>query len=56
MPEHRRRYALSGSFDKTLKLWDVAGGACLRTLEGHAGNVNSVSLNADGHYALSGAR
>jgi WD40 repeat protein len=27
-------FALSGSEDKTLRLWDVAGGKCVRTFEG----------------------
>jgi WD40 repeat protein len=26
----------SGSYHKTIKVWDVATGACLQTLEGHA--------------------
>ena len=48
------RYALSGSHDKTLKLWEVSTGQCLRTFEGHSDDVNSVCLSADGRYALSG--
>jgi WD40 repeat protein len=49
------RYALSGGFDKTLKLWEVATGRCLRTFEGHTLYVSSVSLSADGRFALSGS-
>ncbi len=44
------RYALLGSNDKTLKLWDVSTGQCLRTFEGHS----PVILSADGRYVLSG--
>lgn len=47
-------YALSVSWDRTLKLWEAASGRCLRTFEGHTGPVNSVCLSADGQYALSG--
>src|SRR5208283_4517673 len=49
------RYALSGSMDHTLKLWEVESGRCLRTFEGHTGRVYSVCLSADGRYALSGS-
>jgi serine/threonine protein kinase len=48
------KYAISGSDDKTLKLWEVSTGQCLRTFEGHSDDVNSVCLSADGRYALSG--
>ena len=47
------RYALSGSKDYTLKLWDVSTGQCLRTFDA-GGYVYSVSLSTDGEYALSG--
>ena len=50
------RYALSGSWDNTLRLWEVCSGHCLRTFEGHTHVVTSVFLSADGRYALSGSR
>ena len=49
------RYALSGSQDKTLKLWDVESGRCIRTFEGHTFWINSVCLSGDGQQALSGS-
>ena len=49
------RYALSGSWDHTLKLWDVKSGKCLRTFEGHTDFITSVSFSADGRYVLSGS-
>ncbi|RLF43585.1 MAG: hypothetical protein DRN29_09885, partial [Thermoplasmata archaeon] len=48
------RYALSGSLDGTLKLWDVATERCLRTFQGHEDSVESVCFSPDGRYALSG--
>ncbi len=49
------RLALSGGGDKTLRLWDVQTGECLRTLEGHDGTVYSVCFSPDGRLALSGS-
>ncbi|MDD2814450.1 MAG: hypothetical protein PHP00_01765 [Thiotrichaceae bacterium] len=46
---------LSGSDDKTLKLWEVASGQCLRTFSGHSHYVRSVAFSPDGLLALSGS-
>lgn len=45
--------ALSGSGDKTLKLWETATGRCLKTIEGHENSVNAVCIFSDAKFALS---
>ncbi len=49
------RRALSGSYEDTLRLWDLETGESLRTLEGHTGGVTAVAVLADGRRALSGS-
>jgi WD40 repeat protein len=44
----------SGSEDKTVRLWRVADGALLRTLEGHTDSVWSVAFSPDGQTLASG--
>ena len=40
---------VSGSGDKTLRVWDAASGKCvLGPLEGHMNNVMSVAFSPDG--------
>jgi WD40 repeat protein len=39
---------VSGSDDKSLRVWDTASGACERVLEGHTGSVLSVAVLPDG--------
>ncbi|GMW00568.1 MAG: hypothetical protein AMXMBFR84_17050 [Candidatus Hydrogenedentota bacterium] len=48
------RYALSGSKDNTVKLWDLKTGNCVRKLKGHRKSVASVYLSRHGTVALSG--
>ena len=50
------RQVLSGSKDKTIKLWDVRTGRLLRTLKGHADAVQSVAFLPNGQQAVSGSR
>jgi WD40 repeat protein len=38
----------SGGWDKTIKIWDTAGGTLLLTGEGHSGEVNAVAFSPDG--------
>jgi WD40 repeat protein len=49
------QHALSGSADRTLKLWETTTGRCLQTFEGHQGGVTSVCFSAGGCYVLSGS-
>jgi WD40 repeat protein len=48
--------ALSGSYDHTVRLWDLATGAELRTFEGHTEAILSVAFSPDGKTALSGGQ
>ena len=47
--------ALSGSDDKTLRLWDLASGREIRRFAGHSDKVTSVAIAPDGKTALSGS-
>ena len=48
------RFAISGSSDKTLRVWNLESGQCLNVLEGHSGGVISTSISPDGCLAVSG--
>ena len=40
-PDGRR--VVSASYDKTLKVWDVATGKCVATLKGHSEHVRCAA-------------
>ena len=48
-------WAASGSWDKTVNIWDIETGQRRVTLEGHTGYVNSVAITPDGKRILSGS-
>ena len=45
----------SGSWDKTIKLWNINTNECVVTLGGHRGPVYSVAFNTDGKLLASGS-
>lgn len=47
-------FLVSGSLDKTIKIWDLQGN-CLKTLAEHQRYVNCVSLNSDSSLLASGS-
>ena len=46
---------VSGSEDKTVRVWDASTGESLQVPEGHPGGVNSVAFNRDGTRIVSGS-
>lgn len=49
------QFLVSGSADKTVKVWDTKTGKCIRTLVGHKGKIISVDFSSDRHHVISGA-
>jgi WD40 repeat protein len=50
------KQAVSASWDRTLKVWDLGSGHTVCTLEGHSGEVTGVAVTADGKRAVSASR
>ena len=49
-------FALSGSWDKNLRLWDLSAGRTTRRFEDHTHDVMSVAFSADNRQIVSGSR
>lgn len=49
------RYLATRSRDKTLRLWDVSTGNCIRTFEEHCKTIESVSLSEDVKLLITGS-
>lgn len=50
------QFALSGSWDGTLRLWDLSSGETTRQFIGHEKDVLSVAFSADNRHIVSGSR
>jgi pleiotropic regulator 1 len=42
---------ITGSYDSTVKLWDLAAGKCAETLTYHKKGVRALALHPQGVYA-----
>ena len=40
-----RKLLFSGATDRVLKIWNLNSGKCLRSLEGHSGGINAISIS-----------
>jgi COMPASS component SWD3 len=45
---------VSGSFDESVKIWDVRRGRCMKTLPAHSNPVSGVDVSFDGTLIASG--
>lgn len=50
------QFALSGSWDCTLRLWEIGTGKCTRRFVGHAKDVLSVAFSSDNRQIVSASR
>ena len=46
---------ISGSGDKTVRVWDLESGECIKVLKGHTDSVFDVALTPDGLKGISGS-
>ena len=49
------RTIVSGSADKTIKIWGIDNATLIRSLSGHTGSVRSVCISNDGMAIISGS-
>src|SRR5262249_46459430 len=47
------QFLVSGSADKTVKLWDTSRGRVIKTFSGHTGNVTGVVISPDFQWIAS---
>ena len=50
------QYALTASWDKTMRLWDLSNGETVCNFVGHTGDVLSASFSPDNRLIVSGSR
>ncbi len=46
---------MSGSANKTIKIWSVENGLCIKTLKGHSEDVWRTIYSPNGFYIVSGS-
>jgi len=49
----KQQIVVSGSRDKTVRVWTLTSGRCLNTFSGHTDGVTAVALTPDGEFAIS---
>ena len=50
------KYAISGSDDKTIRIWNLLEKSQETVFQGHTLSVWSVALTSDNKYAISGSK
>jgi WD40 repeat protein len=50
-----KKFLISGSWDKNIKIWELNTGIDIQTLKGHSSRVTSVAISHDDLYIISGS-
>lgn len=48
-------YALTGSADTTVRLWDLQDGTCIKIFKGHTSKITALEFQDEEHYFASGS-
>ena len=48
-----KEYLISGSRDKTIKIWDIFASSCITTLIGHDNWIRNLLVHPSGNYIVS---
>lgn len=48
-----RSLLFSGSYDRTIRVWDVSTWKCIKTLKGHGSGIKCLTVSADGTMLFS---
>lgn len=51
-----KKFIVSASYDKTVRIWDAETGLMLRILNGHNDIVNSADFSSDGKFLITASR
>lgn len=51
--DHLPSFVVTGSRDKTIRIWDCSSGQCLKTLVGHDNWIRSIVFHPNGRHLLS---
>ncbi len=49
------KFIVSGSSDKTIRIWERESGTQIQELKAHDNTVNSVSISSDNKFIVSGS-
>lgn len=52
----QKHLILSGSYDTSIKLWDLRQRSCVSTFKGHSMQVNCLQVSPDGKWFASGSQ
>jgi len=47
------QFIISGGMDKTVRIWDIASGDCVKILDGHEGEIRTIAVTRDNKFCLS---